>query len=208
MKNPLTVIKTDKLINYISREQENKKSRRLSEIGFTLLVIALFAFLAIKPTFSKISELMGTIKSKKMLSAEMEKKIRSIVQAQDNFAKIQDEYPLIQSCIPSYPSFSNASSLIQKSGERNSIAFQKINFNLDQDKNIETGNFHINTSSQGDFLAFLQTIDQLSKSRRPLTIDTFSFSIPKSQSSASPSASQINFSINTEFYFLEKYDKK
>ena len=209
MKNPLSILKTEKLIEYVSREQENKKSRRLSEIGFTLFVIAAFAFFAIKPTFSKISELMGTIKSKKMLAAEMEKKIKNIVQAQDNFAKIQDNYSIIQSCIPFRPSFSHASLLLQKSAEKNSVTFNKINFNIDSEKGSDTDNFKINTSSQGDFMLFLQTIDQLSKSRRPLTIDTFGFSVPKSQSSsASPSASQVNFNINAKFYFLEKYEKK
>ena len=196
-------LKTEKLLDYVSKQQETKRSHRISEIAFTLCVIAAFILFALKPTMATISDLLGKINSKKILVSQMDIKIKNIVQAQDNFAKIQDNYPIILSCVPSRPSYYQAATQLQKAGEKHSINFNKLSFNLDKDNT----NFSITISNQNDFIAFLETIKTLSQSRRPLTIDTFSFSLPKSNT-ASASANSVNFALNTKYYFLEKENEK
>lgn len=210
MNDLFSSLKTAKLVEFISKEQENKKARRLSEIGFTLLVIAAFAFFALKPTFATISDLMGKINSKQLLVVEMDKKIRATVQAQDNFAKIQNDYPLIQSCIPDRPAFYQATTQVQKSGETNNVIIDKISFNLATDpdeKNIDS--YHMTVTTQGDFINFLNTLNKINKSRRPFKMENFGFTLPKLQSSAATaSASGVNFTMNAKFYYLEKDNVK
>lgn len=205
MSNFFSAIKTEKLLSYVSKEQENKRSRRLSEAAFTLAVITLFVLFALKPTLGTISDLMGKIKSKKVLVAEMDKKIKNLLQAQDNFAKIQNDYPLIQSCVPSRPSFYDASLQIQKAGQKSNIDFNRIAFNLTENKST----FSISINNENDFVNLLETINKLSKSRRPLTINSFSFAVPKIQSStATPSANSVNLNLNAKYYFLENTNDK
>lgn len=209
MSNFFSSLKTEKLLSYVSKQQENKHSRRLSEIAFTILVITLFIFFALKPTLGTISDLMGKIKSKKMLVTEMDKKIKNLLQAQDNFAKIQNEYPIIQSCVPSRPSYYNAAVQIKKAGEKNNIDFSKFSFNLtslaDQKKTKEDDySFIININNQADFVNLLETINKISQSRRPLTINSFNFAIPKLQTKdASVSADAVNIGLNVKYYYLE-----
>ena len=137
----------------------------------------------------------------------MDIKIKNIVQAQDNFAKIQDNYPLILSCVPNRPSYYQAASQIQKDGEKFSLNLDKFSFNLEpKDKTVKNNDsFSISISNQNDFIAFLETLKKIGQSRRPLTIDTFGFSLPKSLSNtASSSANAVNFTLNAKYYYLEK----
>lgn len=193
-------LKTEKLLEFVAKEGENNQSRRFIEIGFTLIVIAGFAFFALKPTFATISDLMGKIKSKRILVTEMSKKIGNIIKAQDNFANIQNEYPIIESCLPSRPAVFQATTQVRKSGEKFSVSFDRITFTFE-----EGDSYHLNVNTKGDFIAFLQTLGQLNRTRRPFTINSFSFSLPKMQSAAATSSADlVNFNLNTEYYYSEK----
>lgn len=211
MSNFFSSLKTEKLLNYVSKQQENKRSRRLSEAAFTVVVIALFVLFALKPTLGTISDLMGKIKSKKILVAEMDKKIKNILQAQDNFAKIQNDYPLIQACVPSRPSYYNAALQIQKAGEKNNINFDKLGFNLSEtkDQKIIDNRFSITISNQNEFMNLLETLNLLGKSRRPLTIDSFSFALSKMQAGvATSSAGFVNLGFSAKYYYLDNTNDK
>lgn len=203
-------IKTEKLLEYIKKTSENRKLVQTLELSATLLLIAGFAFFAIKPTFSTISTLMGEIKAKEISVKEMQKKIDSLELAQQTYSEIQKDYVAIENCLPKYPGYFNASNTLRAASRQHSIELDRVGFNLKyDDKNtpiasksaLPTKNFSTLINIKSDFVSLTQLIDKLSRTQRPIIISTVNISV---QQQKEASASGVGLGINPVFYYLPK----
>jgi len=193
---------------FLERRREDQKFMRSLEVGSTLLLISFFALFALRPAFDVISALVGEIRSKDALSKQLNTKIRNIIEAQDNFSKIQKDYSLIESCLPDLPRYAQASQQVQLAAKNNNINFSKIAFNIKEDdktpeqKKSNIDSYQISAISQASFYPAISFLSKLHNNRRLLDIESLSFANSKKGSVASPSAeSAITFNLNARLYF-------
>lgn len=212
-------VKTEALFRYLEKQKENKQFIRSIELASTLLLISFFALVAVYPTFTIISGLMGDIKAKQLMSTQMSRKIASILEAQDTFAQIQDTYKIIDSCFPSTPSFAHTADQLILSGNNNTT-IDRLGFEVEKEKvtskitkekvdNSNGSSYEVSTTIKSEYYPAITYLQKLQNNRRIFDINSFSISVPKKQSAiASSSASQLNISLNTSFYYLAPKNEK
>jgi len=86
------ISKLTPLFDFLKKQREIEKNRKVFELSITFAIISIFLFFAIRPTFLTISTLVGDIKSKELLTSKMKIKIDQIITAQDNFSQVQEKY--------------------------------------------------------------------------------------------------------------------
>ena len=72
---------------------------------FTLAVICVFAFFAIKPTLTTIAKLNKELKEKQEVNKILEKKINNLNKAQVSYAQLVDYLVLVERALPEKADF-------------------------------------------------------------------------------------------------------
>lgn len=189
---------TQPLLKYLRQQRENRRFIDGIEIAITFFIIALFGFIAIKPTFLTISLLIGENKAKAEAVASMKNKINNIVKAQDNFAKIQDDYLLIESSLPSSPNYSDIATQIEGTANKTGLTLSGINFSLNE---VDTS-LSISSGSKSTFNASTNFVSNLLKNRRLLDFSSINFSVPKQ--SENENTNNVGFSFSISFLNFTK----
>lgn len=183
------------LFEYIKKQREIEKNRRLFEIAFTFILISFFLFFAVRPTILTISALVGDIKSKQILSTKMSAKIDQVITAQDNFSAIQEKYYLVEDALPSAPNYAEAVNQIDGLTSQNSIFLDKIAFTQSEKQFFST---KISTSST--FTSSLNLVSSLLNNRRLIDISEVTFT----QNKDTQSLQKISIDIPLTIYFSNK----
>jgi len=105
---------SQRLAKTVKDYQKKEVAWKYIEVALTLFTIAFFVVFAIRPALSTISGLVGEIKEKEATSREMQRKINTIIEAQENYARYQEKVALIDSFLP--PTLSLAQGLAQVIG--------------------------------------------------------------------------------------------
>jgi len=197
------------LYQYLRKQAENKKAIKYMEIAATFVLIAIFLFLAIKPTALAISSLVGEIKSKEIASQKMTARINSIIQAQDSFAKAQEKYSILESGFPSNPGFYQAAVNFSTLAQNSSLKVNQLNFNLIDDKKdndtSQIRSYKINFSSVGQYQSVISFIKDLLNNRRLVNISSIQFSQPKdSNTTTGSSIININLDVDVPYSPIEE----
>lgn len=199
--------KVQPLFEYVKKQQENRKFTESIELGATFLLVSFFLLFAIKPTVIIISSLIGENKAKEILSKQMRSKINNVIQAQDNFSKIQERYQIIESSLPDFPKFSNAVSQIEAAAQQSSVNTDKIIFNLtnqEQDKNNpDLNSYSISFDSRSQFLPIINFLNKLQKNRRLMDITKINFNNSREGTSqiTPVSDNKINFNFSADIFY-------
>lgn len=213
MKSVDTLERIRPLYQYLRKQAENKKAIKYTEIASTFIFIAIFLFLAIKPTALAISSLVGDIKSKEIANQKMKTRIGSIIQAQESFSVAQEKYAILESGFPSNPNFYQAAVNFSTLAKSSSLKINQLDFDLsnsDQPKN-ETSKikyFKINFSATGEYEAVLSFIKELLNNRR--LINLLSIKISQSEDSdISTGSSNINIRVSAQIPYspIEENEK-
>jgi len=175
-------------------------------------LISLLSIFAIRPAVITIFNLTGEIQSKKLLNKKLDSKLRQIIEAQNNFAQIQDYYGIIEKTFPSSPQYSHATDQIQSASQVSNLSLDKITFNFPKEdpkqKTLTTDiqQYSINSSVQTDFYPAVDFLNKITQNRRLIDITSVSMNIAKRRSSSSQEdiSSQINFNFNTNVYYWKK----
>lgn len=197
----------DSLLNFIKQKQEDHRFTKSLEIGFTFILISVLAIFAIRPAVITITQLTGEIKAKKLLHKELDKKLRKVIEAQNNFAEIQDYYTLIERSLPNSPQYSYASEQLFSLSNQSNLTIDKLNFAFKKidpkDKTLKNmTDYNINSTIQTDFYPAVDFLNKISQSKRIIDITSVSMNIAKRQSSSDETSSnQVNFSFNTNVYY-------
>lgn len=206
--NEFNIFSTTKpLLEYLKERRENQKFIKSMELGATFLLISFFLFFAIKPTILTISALVGENTSKEILSKQMRLKINNVIQAQDNFSKIQEKYQIIEDALPDSPRYSDALTQIRSASQHSLINLDKINFNITEniDKtNPNLNSFSIIANTKTNFSSVINLLDRLLNNRR--IMDFTNINLNNLKEGNSPG--QINFSFSTDFFYWNQNEKK
>ena len=200
----------ESLLSFIQKKQEDHKFVKSIEVGFTFILISILSIFAIRPAVITITQLTGEIKSKKLLHQELDKKLRKIIEAQNNFAEVQDYYSAIEISFPSAPRYSHAADQIQSVSTNSNLSLDKLTFNFKKedpkDKNITNiKEYSINSNIQTDFYPAVDFLNKIAQNSRLIDITSVSMNIAKKQSSSdTESQNQINFSFNTNIYYWKQ----
>lgn len=187
------------LFEYIKKQREIEKNRQIFELFTTFVLISFFLVVAIQPTIFTISNLVGDIKSKELLTTNIKNKIDQIINAQDKFASIQEKYYLIEDALPSSQNFADAFSQIDSLSSRNNIVLEKVNF-IQSDKNY----FSTQISTSSSFSSSLDLVSSLLQNRRIFDISQISLFQDKN----SQSMNRINFSLPIDIFFWNNENEK
>lgn len=198
------------LLEYLKKRQEDQKFLKSIEIAFTFTAISFFLIFAIKPTATTISALVGDIKSKQILVKEMHSKINNIVIAQDNFSKVQEKYRVVESSLPDSQRYYYSANQLRLSAQLSQINLDKLSFNIeDKPINPNLKYYSVSISQNSDFTSTVDFITKLQDSRRLLDLHPINLAVKISKDKEStPSASSINFSLNSRLYYWQQNNEK
>ncbi len=200
------------LFKYLRQQRENQRIMNSVEISVTLFAIAFFGFTAIKPSVSTIISLKSEIKIKEKAVKDMKTRINNIVSAQNNFALVQDDLPLLNSSLPSRANFGDIADQIEGTSVKANTSLQAIGLNLNKENSAATNQYQyypVSISGEDQFSDTIDFIDRLTKNRR--TMEILNVTLAKRQDTVKDSkapANAIVFTIATKFISLPKNDKK
>jgi len=205
------------LAEYLKKQRENKKFIKTVETGGTFALITFFLLFAIRPTALTISALIGEIKAKEQMVAEMRKKIGNLVLAQDAFSQVQEKYKVISSALPDNADYRQSMVQITSAAKESGILIDKLNYDLTSVKK-DTGpsqleSFSVAINKAASFQSALDLTDKLLHNRRLIGLESIRISSTKnekksSESESTPSDNQINISFVNEIYFWQNQNEK
>jgi hypothetical protein len=187
------------LFEFLRKQQQIEKNRRLFEVGITFFLISFFLFFAIKPTILTISALVADINSKKILSTKMIAKIDQIISAQDNFSLIQEKYFLVEDALPMSPNYVSTVTQFDSISAQSGLLFDKINF-AQSDKQF----FSTQISTNSSFNSSLNFLDSLFKNRRLYDVNEVMFIQDKN----TQSQGVIRLSLPIDIYYWNTTNEK
>jgi Tfp pilus assembly protein PilO len=198
------------LSDYLNRTRENRKLAKSIEISVSILVVALFALLAIRPAVTTVSGLIGEIKNKEKAVKDLQKKIADISSAQDEFSMIQERFLVVESALPSGPYFSQAANQIIHILNNQNLAIENLplvanDISSKQEETINKNLLNLNSSLnlQGDYGQLIKTLSEIANNRRLTKIDSILISQGEDNKNKNSPTSPglLNFSLNLSQYY-------
>lgn len=168
--------KNQSIYQYIRQQAENKKMFKYLEVGGTFLLVTIFLVTAIAPTASAISKLLGEIKSKEASTRAMKLKLVNIISAQDDYAKAQEKFLVLESSYPSNPEFYNAASTFSSITKQSGSSIKQLKYDLTKNQSdSDTISYNVDLVMSGSYPQLLDTINRISNSRRLININSINF---------------------------------
>jgi len=196
---------TKPLFEYLKKQKENQKFIRTVEIASTFSLITFFLIFAIRPTFLTISSLLGEIKAKETSSKLMKSKINNLIQAQDNFAQVQERYQVINSSLPDRNSFSTLYDQLQSSARQSAFSLETLSFSLNKNTAIPSfeaaKNYQVSLTSPAPFTSFVNFVDVISQNRRLIDISNLTFSSKDVSSKTASQSSEMLSTFSADVYY-------
>ncbi len=184
----------------IGKVTGRKDLRSLTGLTVTFFVISFFAFLAIKPTFVIVTGLTREIKDKKEIDDKLQKKIASLVAAQEEYSLNENRFYLLDQALPETSEFPAFIMNTEKEAVACNVQIQSFTINkiiLTGAKG--TGSFDFDLTATGnyqDLRIFLGKFEQL---RRIASLESISFGKTK-KTVNEPSKIRLNISGTVSFY--------
>lgn len=208
--------RTRPLTEYLKKQRENKKFLKTAETGGTFALITFFLFFAIRPTALTISALVGEIKAKEQMVAEMRKKISNVVLAQDAFSLVQERYKVVNSALPDNPDYRQSMVQIISAASESGVPIDKLNYNLTDETKYKTTSLNLKSFSvaitrKTSFTSALNLIDKILHNRRLNSFESIrinSTEDKKNSSEKTSSDGQVNISFVNEIYFWQTQNEK
>ena len=196
---------TKPLFEYLKKQRENQKFIRKVEIASTFTLITFFLIFAIRPTFLTISSLLGEIKAKETSTKLMKDKINNLIQAQDNFAQVQERYQIINTSLPDKNSFSTLYDQLQASARQSAFSLETLNFSLNQKETIPSFDaakkYQVSLTSNTPFTSFVNFVDVISQNRRLIDISNLTFSSKNTTSKTASQSSEMLSTFSADVYY-------
>ena len=206
------------LAEYLKKQRENKKFIKTVETSGTFTLITFFLIFAIRPTALTISSLIGEIKAKEQMVAEMRKKIGNLVLAQDAFSQVQEKYKVINSALPENADYSQSMVQITSAAKESGILVDKLNYDITGAKkdslvNSQLESFFVALDRDTSFRSALDLTDKILHNRRLINLESIRISSVKDEKKSSdseniPPDNQINISFVNEIYYWQVQNEK
>lgn len=193
------------MYSYIRKQSENEKFLKYLEIGGTFTLITLFLFLAILPTMSTISSLIGEIKSKEAYIKKVDTKIANIIKAQENYGQFQENYHLIDDSFPSFAKYHQGASNLATIFRDSSLGISQIDFNLNTeavDKKSFLKSYQININGEGQYSSVMEMVKKIISNRRLVEVISLKLNQSNPDRSNQSSSGSIKVSLSSDLFFL------
>jgi len=159
---------------------DNKESWHYLEVIITILATTFFLIFAIRPAVVTISGLVGEIKEKEELSEQMQTKINSVIQAQDEFAYVQGKRALLESFLPS--DFAISQGIVQVAGATTDSGLDVNNINISEVDNMvnpsqDLSGLEFNLSASGQYSQIEEMIKSVNLVRRWIEVENYNIAV-------------------------------
>ena len=165
----------------------------------TFFVISFFAFFAIKPTFIIITGLTREIKDKRELDDKFQKKITTLVAAQEEYSLNENRFYLLDQALPETSEFPSFIMNTEKEAASCNVKIQSFTINKILLTGAKESSFDFDLTATGsyqDLRIFLGKFEQL---RRVVSLESISFGKTK-KTVNEPSKIRLNMSGKVSFY--------
>ncbi|MCX6726168.1 MAG: type 4a pilus biogenesis protein PilO [Candidatus Shapirobacteria bacterium] len=187
----------------LNKLYQTKKGRVYTGIVFSLIVIILFIFFAIRPTLITIAQLIRQIKDQKIVATALEKKINNLTEAQKNYLTIENNLSLIEEALPQKANLPLLTKQIETLARQAGIVVVDLRFsgvNLSPGKSTQDEKeeviFSFNTL--GEYSNLKKFLSSLTELRRIIIVESFSFQAGKDETNI------LSLNLNGKAWFLEK----
>jgi hypothetical protein len=191
----------DKVNAFLEEYAENKESWKYLEVIITVFSVAFFIVFAIRPAVVTISGLVGEINEKKDLTQKMQRKINSVIIAQEEFALVQGNRYILESYLPS--EFAISQGIAQVAGAANEIGLPVEQLSVDHIQNMTNppksfSGQKFNFSTKGDYQDIKEFIRLINLVRRWMEINNYQIGLNKDKEAALTS---LTFFLNGQFHY-------
>ncbi len=194
----------------LEKYAENEERWNYLEVVITIFSITFFVIFAIRPAIVTISSLVGEIKEKEELSQKMQRKINSVIIAQEEFALVQGKRKLLESYLPS--DFAISQGIAQVAGVSLESNLPVNQFSVKQIDNMirpskDLSGLDFNVTSAGDYGQIKEFLEYVNESRRWLEVENYQINISEDEENP---LGLLNFYIKGKFnyWFEENYGQE
>ena len=187
----------------LSKFHQHKKYRAYTRVILSLLTVTFFIFFAIRPTFKTIAQLMRQVKDQKNISAELEKKINNLSEAQKNYLVIESELNLVEDALPQKAEIILLAKQIEALARQSGIVIVNLRFNdinlvESQKREEEKQDIKFSFNALGNYPDLKNFLRDLMSLRRIVLVEAFSFQTGKSEGNI------LSLNLNGQAWFLTK----
>ena len=156
------------------------------ELLLSIGLVLLLGVFAIQPTLMTMSELTKEIADKEDLYNQYEKKLDALNTAQELYASVQNELPLLDEAIPSQPELIRSVKMLELLAGENSVIITGFSSayipdEVTADVSAVQTSIPVSVSVVGDYPSIRNYVTALRGSRRLFTVQTVSFSLEENR---------------------------
>jgi len=183
----------------IGKMTERKDLRSMTGLTVTFFVISFFVLFAIKPTFIIVTGLTREIKDKREIDDKLQKKITTLVAAQEEYSLNENRFYLLDQALPETSEFPSFIVNTEKEAASCNVQIQSFAINKIVLISAKESSFGFDLTATGnyqDLKTFLGRFEQL---RRIFSLESISFGRTK-KTVNEPSKIRLNISGKVNFY--------
>lgn len=168
----------------IPRGPRASQTKSFVWLSVTIFTISFFLIVAIRPTLITIAKLNREIKDKTEANEQLQKKIDTLIVAQEVYARNSDNLALLDEAFPEKSEFPRLAYFFEQTATASGVTIKSLNFERiggtstkSQDVSSSPGqSLNFTLSVSGDYLRLKDLLKELESSRRILKITESSFS--------------------------------
>lgn len=179
---------------------DNKKKNTYLTAILSLLSLSFFGVFAIKPTLTTAVSLNRDIQDLKVLNAQYEEKITSIIKAQSAYEQIRDDIPLFYATLPKTPLSTKVLIEEEKIATSSNVIIEQIQIDSIPISKLENQTtlqeFNLTMVVTGDYIDTYNFINHLLKSQRIVSIDELNL-----EQQGSTTGGKLNVSLKGKSFY-------
>lgn len=211
-----TVLQAHRYRRYYQRLEPLFKSvqtQAYTMVILSLFTITFFGIFAIRPTLKTIASLQRKITDNSEVNQKLEDKINSLIQAQEEYQRVESDLPLIFSLLPDKPEFPSLLRRLENLAIDNNATISGIAFDpivlyasgsaivkpvTTTDGPQQSTPMFFTLTFSGGYQNLVSLLDQLTKLDRLVTIKTVSLAVAGNLESRST----LSVSISSRAYYF------
>lgn len=187
----------------LGRFYQTKKARAYVGIILSILTVTFFVIFAIKPALATIAQLIKQTKDQKLVVGELEKKITSLSQAQNEYLVVESDLYLVDEALPQEPQvpllIKQLETLAYQSGvDIGRLRINEVDLKKTDSPKTEKQSLSFNFTAFGNYANLKNFLSSLSTLRRIILVESFSFQKGTDEKSG------LSLNLTAKAWFLEK----
>ncbi|MCX6724676.1 MAG: type 4a pilus biogenesis protein PilO [Candidatus Shapirobacteria bacterium] len=187
----------------LGRFYQTKKARTYVGIILSILTVTFFVIFAIKPALATIAQLIKQTKDQKLVVGELEKKITSLSQAQNEYLAVESDLYLVDEALPQESQvpllIKQLETLAYQSGvDIGRLRINEVDLKKTDSPKTEKQPLSFNFTALGSYANLKNFLSSLSTLRRIILVESFSFQKGTDEKSG------LSLNLAAKAWFLEK----